>query len=62
MKATAHSEHGFCWFLKLPLSIDEEQYLIQHMKHIPQVFLKAIKLKGSSVQFKEDESLLKLSW
>lgn len=44
MGATAHFEQGFCCFLNLPLAIEEEQYLIQHMKHVSQVFLKGIKL------------------
>lgn len=70
MEATAHFEQGFCCLLNLP-SATEEQYLIQHMKHVPPVFLKRIKLhvmlllkkkkKRSPVQFKEDESLQKLS-
>lgn len=65
MEITAHFGQGFCCLLNLPSAI-EEQYLIQHMKYVPQVFLKGIKLrfkkkKGPSVPFKEDESLQKLS-
>lgn len=43
MEATAHFEQRFCCLLNLP-SATEEQYLIQHMKHVPPVFLKRIKL------------------
>lgn len=68
MEATAHFEQRFCCLLNLP-SATEEQYLIQHMKHVPPVFLKRIKLhvmlllkkKKSPVQFKDNESLQKLS-
>lgn len=45
-EATAHFKQGFSWLLILPLAIKEEKYLMQHMKHIPQVtaFLSWIKL------------------
>lgn len=67
MGATAHFEQGFCCLLNLPSAIEEEQYLIPHMKHVFQLFLKGIKLnstlllkkKGSPVKFKEDESFQK---
>lgn len=41
---TAYFGQGFCCLLNLPSAIEEERYLIQHMKHVPQVFLKGIKL------------------
>lgn len=46
MGATACFKQGFSWLLNLPLAIKEEKYLMQHMKHIPQVlaFLSQIKL------------------
>lgn len=43
MGPTAHFEQGFCSLLNLPSAIEEEQYLIQHMKHVSQLFLKGIK-------------------
>lgn len=67
MEITAHFGQEFCCLLNLP-SVIQEQYLIQHMKHVPQVFLKGIKLhltlllkKRITRAIKEDESLQKLS-
>lgn len=54
MGPTAHFEQGFCSLLNLPSAIEEEQYLIQHMKHVSQLFLKGIK-SNSTLLFKKKD-------
>lgn len=54
MEATAHFEQGFCCLLNLPSATEEKQYLMQHTRHVPQVFLKGIKLKFMLLLKKKD--------